>query len=334
MGWMLLASIPDLTPLQESALKEAVDHFHLSETTSFTLLSGGLTRARPYLFTHNNQKLVLRFCDLAVSNTIEIRQNEIKALEVGASLNLAPPCLFTDTESTLFVTSFLTGKALHNPTSAELTSLGRMIRTLHETDADYPEGRTLVERLQRHHQKGLAAHTAYPTHFATHIQNITQQSRSLVPCHGDLNPSNILIGDSMQLIDWTLACKDDPFSDLGYFCLLANLTPTQEIILLESYLNRAPEPADLAALNGQKATTALLISAIWFRFSENVEEKTYPRSLRIAALDAELHSPTLKSTTEYLQKWALVDFNIASKKEVRAFALSFYKTYLSFQQLP
>lgn len=318
-------------PLQREALKEASLALDLSETTEFSLLTGGLTRAKPYLFTHNGTPYVLRFCDLAVSHSTEIRQNETKALKVGASLKLAPPCLFTDQESVLFITPFLDGKALHNPTEEEVTTLAGLIRTLHTTDQSYPEGRTLEERIERHYEKGRMANIAYPTNFKEQMGNVFS-SQGSVPCHGDLNPSNILIGSSIQLIDWTLACIDDPFTDLGYFCLLANLDPSQESLFLTAYLERAPTTSDLKELQKQKARTALLISTVWFRFSETIEEKKLPLPLRVAALDAELHSPSLKSASEYLQKWAIVDFNKASKAEVRSYALSFYKAYLEISE--
>ena len=155
--------------------------------------------------------------------------------------------------------------------------------------------------------------------------------RPLVPTHGDLNPTNIIVNDSrnsIDIIDWTTATIQDPFADLGYFCLLANLSKLQEKLFLEAYFGRNPTQEEFEILYEEKSKVNLLTAVLWFRFSETTQERTLPIVARVAALDAALYSPTLKPAQDYLNEQIVVDLNTDEKSAIKSYALSFYKAYL------
>ena len=192
-----------------------------------------------------------------------------------------------------------------------------MVRKLHNYSDSYPTRYSLKDRINLHYQKAIKAGVAYPTGFDQEVQNVLNKSssRSLVPSHGDLNPSNILIDDSsgdINIIDWTTATLEDPFFDLSFFCLLSNSSPLQEEVFLEAYFGRKPSEKEWKILKEEKAKVCLLTAAIWFRFSETSEEIALPLESRIAALDAELYSPALKSIQDYLGEGIVVDLNTAA----------------------
>ncbi len=72
-----------------------------------------------------------------------------------------------------------------------------------------------------------------------------------VPCHNDLLPGNVLrVGrpEAVMLVDWEYAGMGHPMFDLGNLAVNAEFGEAEEMRLLEAYLERAPEPPELAAL--------------------------------------------------------------------------------------
>lgn len=324
-------------PEQIKALQEASSFLKWNEDTRFESLEGGLTKAKVYSFEFEEKKYVLRFLALTPSISKEMRQNEIQALNIGHKLGIAPRCVFSDEDAVLMIMPFIQGRSLDHRDDHLLSQLGTMIRKLHNYSDAYPVRNSLKDRISLHYQKAIKTGVAYPTGFDQEVQNVLNKSssRSLVPSHGDLNPSNILIDDSsgnINIIDWTTATLEDPFFDLSFFSLLSNLSPFQEEIFLEAYFGRKPSEKEWEILQEEKAKICLLTATIWFRFSETPEELKLPLESRIAALDAKLYSPTLKSIQDYLGKGIVVDLNTASKSDVKSYALSFYKAYLEAQK--
>lgn len=325
-------------PEQIEALQEASTVLGLNENTQFQSLEGGLTRAKIYTFEIEGKKFVLRFLALIPSHSKEMRQNEIRALNIGDKLKIAPRCVFSDQNAVLVVMPFIQGHSLRHPKNHQLLQLGKMLRTLHDYSDSYPTRYSLKDRIELHYQKGIKSGIAYPTGFDQEIQKILSKPclRPLVPSHGDLNPSNILVDDSnnsISIIDWTTATWEDPFADLSYFCLLSNLSSAQEKVFLEAYFGRTPSEKECEILREEKAKVCLLTATIWLRFSETLEERTLSLQSRIAALDAELYSPSLKSIQDYLGKGIVVDLNTAPKSAVKSYALSFFKAYLEAQRV-
>ncbi len=313
------------------ALQEVSTFFGLNEDAQFQSLEGGLTRAKVYSFEIEGKKFVLRF--LALNHSKEMRQNEIQALKIGNKLGIAPRCVFSDQNAVLVLMPFIEGHSLRHPENRQLLQLGKMLRALHNYSDSYPTRYSLRDRMEQHYKKGIKSGIAYPTGFDQEIQAMLSKPclRSLVPSHGDLNPSNILVNDSsnsINIIDWTTATWEDPFADLSYFCLLSNLSFAQEKIFLESYFGRTPSEKEYEILKEEKAKVCLLTATLWLRYSETEEERSLPLASRVSALDAELCSNTLKSAQDYLREGIVVDLNTASKSAIKSYALSFYKAYL------
>lgn len=323
-------------PEQVVALQEASTFFGLNENTQFQSLKGGMTRAKLYSFEIEGKKFVLRFLALMPSHSKEMRQNEIQALNIGNKLKIAPPCIFSDQNALLVAMPFIEGHSLCHPDSRQLLQLGKMVRSLHNYSDSYPMRYSLKEKIELHYQNAIKSGIAYPTGFDQEIQKILAKPclRPLVPSHGDLNPSNILVDDSnnnITIIDWTTATWQDPFVELSYFCLLSNLSSTQEKVFLEAYFGRTPSEKECEILREEKAKICLLTATLWLRFSETLEEQTLPLESRTSALDAELHSPTLKPVQDYLREGIVVDWNTVPKSAIKSYALSFYKAYLEAQ---
>jgi thiamine kinase-like enzyme len=69
------------------------------------------------------------------------------------------------------------------------------------------------------------------------------------PCHNDLLPANLIDdGVGIRIVDWEYAGLGDPFFDLGNFSANNDLTPDEDLALLEAYDGSAPGRDRIARL--------------------------------------------------------------------------------------
>ncbi len=311
---------------QQPSLVEFAQFFDLPDDTVFSSLDGGLSRAKLYRFEHDGQTLVLRFLALGPNQPLGVRQGEIQALKAGSALGIAPECVFSDSNALVVVMPFLSEK--FTKSDEEIAELGKYLRSLHHYEGAYPAKNTFEERLQKQYQKGVTSGMAYPTGFDAEVKKVLSEKcdRKKVPCHADLNPSNILKEKGhLKLIDWTCATLDDLYLDLSYLCVLAHFSRAQEEILLRHYFGREATSEEHEILRQRKAKIYLLTAAIWLRFAET--ELSFDE--RQARLDAILNSGTLKPADDYLREGVVVNLNTSPKIEVRNYGLSFYQAYLN-----
>jgi thiamine kinase-like enzyme len=70
-----------------------------------------------------------------------------------------------------------------------------------------------------------------------------------VPCHNDLQPRNLIfLGDSFKAIDYEEASQGDPYYDIATVANGFCYQPEHELVLLKTYLGRAPSELELAKL--------------------------------------------------------------------------------------
>ncbi len=298
----------------------------------FSEMVGGLTRARLYSCDLNGKSYVFRFLDPRKSD--DFRKGEIAALRTASDLAIAPICLAADHDSLLTVMPFVKGHPLcrHDLDNKEpIRRLGESVASLHNYSGRYPTRITTIEKIEEHYRKGVEGGVAYPTGFGESVRSLRRGeiSSPLVPCHGDLHPANILVDeDRVTIIDWTCATWDDPFSDLSLIAVCANMTCDQEEILLSAYYGRAPTAEERSRLKAGKLKVYLLTAAIWFRCSEDPEDKKINYHERVSKLDAQLSSPDLKKAEEYLREGRMANLKSDPREEVRLYAISFYKAFL------
>ena len=82
-------------------------------------------------------------------------------------------------------------------------------------------------------------------------------------CHNDLLAANFLDdGESLWLLDWEYAGWNSTLFDLGNLASNNELSPDQEIWLLETYFDRSAEPPELATLRTLRCAS-LLRETLW-----------------------------------------------------------------------
>jgi Ser/Thr protein kinase RdoA (MazF antagonist) len=86
---------------------------------------------------------------------------------------------------------------------------------------------------------------------------------ALVSCHNDPNPRNILFdGERVWLIDWELACRNDPLVDAAILTTDLAETPELEDALLEATFGFTPDRRLRARLKVVRLLTRLFYGCI------------------------------------------------------------------------
>lgn len=214
-----------------------------------------------------------------------------------------------------------------------LKCLGENLKKIHDFSDFYPTRYTVIERLRNHYEKAIIRGVAFPTGFKEAVYEVLNSenlySEIVVPCHGDLNPLNILFKmNKVTFIDWEKASYDDPFMDIGYLSFLLNLTLSQENVFLEAYFGRPALSNEILKLQKTKQIICLLTATVWFHYSEDKNEIKTSYRERVSFLDSLLFSNHLKKPNDYLKNENYLNPKIAAKNEIKAFAVTFYKLFL------
>ena len=92
---------------------------------------------------------------------------------------------------------------------------------------------------------------------------LSWDTSSLVSCHNDPNPRNILFdGERVWLIDWEMAFRNDPLVDLAIVTTELMEAPELEALLLEAAFGRMPNGRLRARLSVIRLLTRLSTDAL------------------------------------------------------------------------
>jgi len=249
----------------------------------FQPLLGGLSNAKIFSFAINNKQYVLRLLDEAES--IDIRQSELAAHQIGAQLKIAPQLFyFKQSNPLVFVIEFIDGqlfsqKDLDNPIIVK--KLMETIRKFHNTVppvALYQKTKlTFIN--EKIADNKIKNYTIFPSCFDPLHQQLQETCISIetksLPCHGDLNPENIIIGKdgNIYLLDWAQANMDHPFIDIGWLACFSAATNNHITILLQEYLERQPTATEVLEMILLKNIILFHTTIFWFSQQKETDQK-------------------------------------------------------------
>ena len=199
------------------------------------------------------------------------------SMRIAADAGIAPAIRYIDEPARVAVMDFVEQQplaAFPGGPRALARALGELLRRVQATEpfphfVDYPD---IVARLWAHVCRTglfapgvLDAHTEHLAHIReTYVWN----SADSVSSHNDAIPSNILFdGARLWLIDWESAYRNDPLADTAI--MLDNLAPSPELesVLLQTWLDRAPEENLRARLTLVRALTRLYYAGVFLSAS-------------------------------------------------------------------
>jgi thiamine kinase-like enzyme len=238
----------DITPEQVIAqIDEWRDHEVRCE-----ILDGAITN-RNYLVTVDGEpgrpgvgKFVLRILGEGTETFID-REHEHRNRVAAAAAGVAPPVLHLIQPGYCTIVPFITGETMHPETIAghpeRLRLIVEAVRTYH--DGALFDNEIRVFDMIRDY-RGMAGEVDAPRPYQTEwmlwvgqrIEQAMQRDEPApVACHNNLLSENFILTPEgrMWVIDWEHGGMNDPFFDLGDFCVEHPLTADEERFVLTAY---------------------------------------------------------------------------------------------------
>jgi hypothetical protein len=286
-----------------SALRAA---FGARPARGFLPVSGGVSGALIFRFEVGDRPFLLRLEPDRIA--AHDRQRGFACMVAAAEAGVAPAVRYADPATGVAIMDFVSSWPLsaHPGGPAGLVrELGALTARVQATApfpavGDYPQmiGTMLAALdgsglftpgLLAPHADGLARiQDAYPWDGA-----------ALISSHNDPNPRNILFdGQRLWLIDWELAFRNDPLTDVAILTTELAETPELEDMLLEATFGRAPDQALRARLGVMQLLTRLfygcIVLEVFARAPRSAPEASLaaltPGAFRAAAAEGRLES--------------------------------------------
>jgi hypothetical protein len=190
----------------------------------------------------------------------------------AAAAGAAPPVHYHDPATGVAIMDFVSGRPLSEHPGGPVgmvRALGALISRVQATPpfpilGDYPE--VIGSMLAGLSKSSFFAPGQLDPHaagFARVWAALSWDTSSLVSCHNDPNPRNILFdGERMWLIDWELACRNHPLVDVAILTTELAETPELEDALLEATFGLTPNGRLRARLSVIRLLTRLFYGCI------------------------------------------------------------------------
>jgi thiamine kinase-like enzyme len=222
-------------------------------------LEGGLTNHN-YRARFGGREVVVRLPGVRTELLGADRVAEREASTRAAAAGVAPAVLATLAEPPALVFEFVAGDAMTPERLREperIEAVAAALRALHgcEPIAAGFDSFRLVESYAaatRDHGGEVPEAYAEASAAAARIEAARQTARPSARaalCHNDLLAANfIAVPGGVKLVDWEYAGMGDAYFDLANFAVNNGLDRDAEEAFLAAYLERPPQPRELAAL--------------------------------------------------------------------------------------
>jgi len=236
----------------------------------FDPIKGGVSSALILRFDVRERTYVLRI--EPERTTLRDRQRGYDCMVAAASAGAAPDVHHADPQAGIAIMDFVFGLPLsQHPDGAigMVRALGALIARVQAAPpfpdvGSYPD---VIEWLLA----GLCK-SAFPApdQLDPHADGLARiraalpwESSTLVSCHNDPNPRNILFdGKRALLVDWELAFRNDPLVDLAILTTELVETPALQRALLEATFGATPDSRMLARLTVMRLLTRLYYGCV------------------------------------------------------------------------
>lgn len=253
---MPLSALPDdRRPAVEAAIARA---FPGAATTALTPIRHGRSGAPIYRLELDGAPYLLRLEVHADAMRDPARHHA--CLRLAAEAGVAPRAHWLDPAAGVAITDFVEGPSLHAvPRGPRNQAIARTVATLHASPRPFPAGPGFFEAMgllaDAVEQTGILPREVLGTHLDAFgaVAAGYPRDEAPVPCHHDLNPSNMLLDEAgrVWLVDWELAGAGDRWVDLASLTLWLAADDAEEAAMVEAYLDRGPtlqEAARYAAM--------------------------------------------------------------------------------------
>ena len=244
--------------------------FGASAVGDFQPIRGGVSGALICRFDVHQRAYVLRVEPERIA--LHDRQRGFACMVAAAAAGVAPPVHYSDPMTGIAIMDFISGRPLSEHPGGPLglvRALGALVSKVQATPpfpivGDYA---TIIESMLA----GLTRSSFFaPGQLDPHREGFARiwaavvwETSSLVSCHNDPNPRNILFdGDRVWLIDWELAFRSDPLVDVAILTTNLAETPELEDALLKATFGLTPNRRLRARLGIVRLLTRLFYGCV------------------------------------------------------------------------
>jgi thiamine kinase-like enzyme len=232
----------------------------------------GLTNVN-YRLSTTDGDVVVRLPGRGTADYIDRHAEEIAAL-VTAQAGVNVPVKFFDVSDGLMVTQFIDNSTTMSPAAFEdhgaIRRAADVMRRLHRIPKPFATDFKVAPVIADFKAILMSKQAPLPAGFADveaqadlALGLLAQRPVALVPSHCDPLCENFLdTGTTMYLIDYEYSGNFDPMWDLGDFSVEAHFTSEQDDVLMRTYFDGTPPPADAARMVIYKALCDVLWS-LW-----------------------------------------------------------------------
>ncbi len=297
------------------------------QSIEFKSLLGGLSQSKLFQFDLRGKKYVLRLLD--ENKALERRKSEVAAHRIASQLEIAPKLFYTDRSPLVMIMEFIEGRTFSREDLDNRDLVTQVMQTLkkfHQYTGDaHLLKRTKVETIEYAYERHKAKGTVFPSCFEKLLDELQEEASNLDarfgPSHGDFNPNNIMVGDDgkIYIIDWSEACIDHPFFDIGWLSNFSAVSTDQIENLLKGYLERDPTESEIEEVLFHKGTTTLLVAVHWLGKQEERDQNT---------LDSIL-AGQIKSSSEYIKEGVTtIEVSKKTGHDLTVYSLGWLKEFL------
>ncbi|MCX6371476.1 MAG: phosphotransferase family protein [Actinobacteria bacterium] len=218
----------------------------------FVELGGGITN-RNYLVTVDGEagapgvgRFVLRIPGEGTETFID-RTRELVNHAAAAAAGVAPPLLHVIQPGDCTIVPFITGETMHPESLAghadRLEKVVGAMRTYHEK-AVFAEEVRLFDMVRNYLRMAAQVNAPRPEETDWMLEQgrlieaaMERDQPAFTACHNDLLSENFILAPDgkMWVIDWEYGGMNDPYFDLGDFCVEHPLSVDEEKLVLTAY---------------------------------------------------------------------------------------------------
>lgn len=251
---------PEITA--EYAAQIAVDNLGLSGPVSAKRFIGGHSGAQLFTVFSETKKYIVRFFGNISQNKIK---RAIKHMKSASNGKFGPHIYYASEKKGLVIMEYLTPKypsylqhlkALFKSNQSQklYVSFGNLLRNMHQTLKTskrrnvFDNIRIRLETIKQSVNKDVPIEKLEK--IVATIRKAILLQQDTAACHNDLNSSNLIIleNNRVKAIDYDDVAQGNPYYDIAYVDVFFCLNPTNEQILLTTYLERQPTPLEKAKL--------------------------------------------------------------------------------------
>ncbi len=242
----------------------------LAPTEPLSPLKGGVSGALVCRVDTHDGRFLLRLEPARIA--VEHRERNAACMRAAADAGVAPAIRYTDPVAGVAVMDLIEARPLaEHPggRAAVVRELGGLIARI-QACPPFPmlgDGRDTLQQLLT----GLATSGLFaPGLLDPHAEALARlravrpwDVAALVPSHNDPNPRNLISdGRRLWLVDWELACQNDPLFDLAIVSIELADTPALQAALLATARGGPPDEAQLVELGVVRLLARLFYGCI------------------------------------------------------------------------